>query len=310
MSVVLITGENAYLRRQELGRRIADFKADHGDLSVQRMEAEDLTANQLAEATSGGSLFAPTVLTIVDGASGNKALHELIIERAKAKDPDSTLILHEPSIDKRQTFYKDLKKSAEVIEYKNLEPYQLSKWLVDEAKERGGELSQGDASYLIDRCGNDQWRLSNELDKLVAYEPKISRQAIDELVQLAPKDNIFQLLDQATQGNSKQAIATYRALRNARLETGYIMSMLAWQINNIAVVGSSKMSDPDQIARSAGISPYVAKKLTGVTRNLSKQRLRELVELTLNADLELKNGAEPDDCLEQYLLRVGVLTTS
>lgn len=307
--VVVITGENAYLRRQELHRRMSEFAKQNGELSVQRFDAADLTPDQLAEATQGGSLFAPTVLTVIDGASGNKVLHDLIQKLAEAKSDDSTVILHEPSIDKRQVFYKDLKKTAEIIDCKNLDVYQLAKWLSEQATKRGGELSSTAANYLVERAGVDQWRLSNELDKLIAYEPNISKTSIDELVQPEPRETIFQLLDQATSGNAKQAVMTYRALRLARLETGYIMSMLAWQINNIAVVVSAGDKDPDSIARAAGMSPYVASKLKTATRSMNKRSLRELVDLTLKTDVELKNGAEPDDCLEEFLLRVSLITS-
>ena len=46
----------------------------------------------------------------------------------------------------------------------------------------GGTLGMPEARFLLARAGHDQWRLANELQKIIANQPEPSRETIEQLV--------------------------------------------------------------------------------------------------------------------------------
>ena len=56
-------------------------------------------------------------------------------------------------------------------------------------------IAPADAKYLIDVVGENQWTLSNEIDKLASYSSQVTRATIDELAVPGLENNTFILPD-------------------------------------------------------------------------------------------------------------------
>src|SRR5207302_5372047 len=103
-------------------------------------------------------------------------------------------------------------------------------WLSETAKARNATLNPSDASYLVERVGLNQQLLANELDKLLLYNPQITRSSIDQLTDPTPQSTVFQLLEAAFAGRTKQALDLYAEQRGLKVEPQQIIAMLAWQL--------------------------------------------------------------------------------
>jgi DNA polymerase-3 subunit delta len=181
----------------------------------------------------------------------------------------------------------------------------LARYLADYAKQQGGSLSSGDARLLIDRVGLNQLILQHEVDKLVSYDPKISRASIELLTDRTPQSSIFELLDAAFAGNVKRAMSLYGEQRTARVEPQQILAMLIWQLHILAVVKTAGPRSADTIAKEAKISPFTVRKSVDLARRLSLTQLKTRVSDLLKIDLDLKSKSmNADEALQLYLLRL------
>ncbi len=303
--IVTITGENQYQAKQQLLELVEQFKDENSELGVNTFDGIETTKEQLSEAVMSVSLLSPVSLTVVYLASANKDLSTYIIENLETVPEDNTLVLYETDIDKRGTFYKTIKKQTDFHDHKKLDGFDLINWVVDYAQSQNGEIDRAAASFLADRVGQDQYRLSSEIDKLVNYSNKITKSDIEELVEPEPKETIFQLLDFATSGQSKKAVKTYRGLRSQRIEPHYVIAMIGWQLSNLLLVSASEQTNPNAIAKEVGLSPFVVKKAQSVLRRMSKADLRRILILTVDADMQIKSSAvDADGVVEQLILRV------
>jgi len=177
--------------------------------------------------------------------------------------------------------------------------------LVDYAKEQGGNLSAGDARLLIDRVGQNQLTLQHEIDKLVAYGPKITKESIELLTERTPQSSIFELLDAAFAGNAKRAMALYDEQRALRVEPQQIIAMTVWQLHVLAVVKTAGNRTPDEIARASKISPFTVRKTQGLARQISLVQLKKLVSDLREFDIRLKSeGLDADEVTRYYLLNL------
>lgn len=297
----MLTGENQFGIRQALRAVAADFVAAHGEHGVERTDGETLDLASLPSLLQGGSLFAPNRLVILSNPAKNKVLWECLAEQTV---PDSTtLIVVEPAPDKRTKTYKSLKDSADFREFTTPSDVELIKWLQSVAAEYAASISPKDAQYLIERAGRDQWRLAGEVQKLASLDPAITRQTIDQLVEPEPQGSAFALLDAALAGDARQVIFLVDQLKTQ--EDPYkLFGLIASQVHTLAVVASGP-ANPDQIAKEAGLHPFVVRKSMGLAKKLGKERIASIAADVALCDVQLKStGADPWDLVRLCLQKI------
>jgi DNA polymerase-3 subunit delta len=256
-------------------------------------------------------LLATRKLVVIKDLGSNKdAVGQ--VEQLFDDIPETTdAVVVEPRFDKRLNYYKFLKKHADFQDFPELDIPGLARWLSDTAKQSGGSLSLADARYLVERVGTNQQLLSNELEKLLLYDPQINRGTIDLLTDPAPQSTVFQLLEAAFAGDKRRALRLYADQRAQNVEPQQIIAMLAWQLHVLAVIKTAGQRPADAIAKEAGINPFVVKKSQGAARDLSPASLKKLVTDLLKIDIAIKRtSSDPDEALRHYLLSMALLKTA
>ena len=303
--IVTLTGENGFALQQELRRLKGSFTTEHDPIGLEQLDGEEVHFERIQEAVTSLPFLANKKMVVLRTPSANKQF----VEQAEAllsMLPETTdLVLVEPKPDKRTAYYKFLKKSTDFKEFKNLDPAGLSSWLVEQAKTQGGSLSSADARYLIERVGTNQQLLFSELEKLLIANPNVTRKTIDELTEPTPQSTIFQLLDTAFAGRTKQALQIYAEQRAQKVEPQQIVAMLSWQLHILAIVKAAGKRSPEQIASDAKLSPYVVKKSAVIASKLTLAELKALVKGLLDIDVSSKTKTyDLDTALQNYILRL------
>lgn len=289
--------------RRELQRRTAQFLAEAGDMALERLDAEEVTFERLQEALTSLPFLSSKKLVVIRSGSSNKPFAEQAPELLSNLAETTDVIIVEPKLDKRSSYYKYLKSNTDFQEFAELDAAGLGRWLSATAKEQGGTLSQADATFLVQRVGHNQQLLANELEKLLLASPAITRQTIEQLTDVTPQSTVFELLDAAFSGNTKRALQLYAEQRALRVEPQQIAAMLTWQLHVLALIKTAGQRSPETIAAEAKISPYVVKKSMTIARKLTLTELKRLVADLAEIDSRSKRGTfNIDDALQQYLL--------
>lgn len=298
-----LTGENDFGLRTELDKLVVAFLAEHGEMTLERLDGEDASFEKMQEALQSLPFLAARKMVVLRGPSANKQFVENA-ERLLTELPETTdVILVEPKLDKRSSYYKFLKKTKDFREFVPLDANGLARWLVQRAKDQGGSLNSADANFLVDRIGANQHLLSNELEKLLLYDLKITQQTIGLLTEPTPQSKIFDLLDAAFAGRRRRAMELYEEQRALKVEALAIIAMLAWQLHILALIKAAGQRTPDQIARDAKINPFVVRKSSAIARKLTLSELKTLVADLLEIDIRLKHEPiDPNEALRNYLL--------
>lgn len=301
---ITLTGENDFLRKAELDKLAAEFVAEHGDMAVERFDGDESDAARMRGSLASLPFLSARKLVVLNQPGKQKVFAEDIQNILKEAAETTDLIIIEPKLDKRTSYYKALKKMTDFREFGELDASGLARWVVQYAKEQGGAISSADAQFLVERIGANQQMLRQELDKLLVFEPKISRPNIELLTEPMPQSTVFELLDAAFSGNTRRAIELYREQRALKVEPQAIIAMLAWQLHMLALVKAAGSRPPEQIAKEAKLKPFTVKKTQSLARNLSSINLKKMIQDLLALDLKLKTTAtNPDEVLEFYLLK-------
>lgn len=305
--IVCLTGPNSFQLSQEVQKRIQKFTAEHGDLSLQRIDGEVAELPQIQESLMALPFLTSKKMVLMRAPGSNK----LFVERVEillAQIPDTTdVIIVEPKIDKRSAYYKFLKKNTEFMECSELDGNGLAAWLVRITKDRAGHISSNDARYLIERVGPNQQMLSMDLEKLLLHNVQVTRKTIDMLTDPTPQSTIFQLLEAAFANDAKRALALYQEQRALKVEAPQIIAMLAWQLHIITIIKAADNRSSAEIAKAAKLSPFVVQKSAAIARYLSLAQLKQLITELLDIDLKSKrSNLDMDEALQNYLLKLAI----
>ncbi|HJP96809.1 MAG TPA: DNA polymerase III subunit delta [Candidatus Saccharimonadales bacterium] len=299
------TGANDFARTQALQSRAAAFAQEHGDFAVERLDGESASAEQMRASVESLPFLTPRKLVILREPGKQKAFAEQIGDVLKVVSDSTDVIIVEPKLDKRLSYYKTLKKDTQFQEFSPLDAPGLSRWAAEYAKQKGGSLSTADAKLIVDRMGINQQAMQLELDKLLAYNPAITKQTIELLTDRLPQSTVFELLDAAFAGNLAKTMQLYKEQRELKVEPQAIIAMLAWQLHILAVVKTAGTKPADEVARAAKLNPFVVRKTQTLARKITLPQLKQLVAELLKLDVRLKRTTtDADDAVQLYLIKL------
>jgi DNA polymerase-3 subunit delta len=300
--ITTLTGVNSFELQKRLHEFVDDFVKEYGDLAVERIDGEEATYEQLQAAVESLPFLVEKKLVIIHSLGANKQASARLDQLLDKVSDTADVIFVEPKPDKRGVYYKMLKKRTDLQEFKELEEQGLSRWITEEAKAKGGQISSNDARYLVQRAGLNQQLLENELTKLVAYDPKITKTTIDLLTEPSPEGTIFNLLDAAFAGDKKRVLNLYKSQRAQKVEPQAMLAMLVWQLYPVTLMQAAGGRSIDEIAVDTRLNPFVLRKSKTIADRISREELGSL--LGLLTDLDKRFKSEPIDADEalQYIL--------
>ncbi len=301
--ITTLTGENSFAWAKILREQVDKFVAEFGDLALQRIDGEEAEFASISEALSSLPFLSNKKLVVLRSPSKNKDFQERVEQVLADVGETTDVIIIEPKLDKRLSYYKFLKSKTDFKEFNEMDINGLSTWLSARAKQLGGSISPSDARYLAERVGLNQQMLGNEIEKLVLHNPAVTRQTVDLLTDETPQSTIFQLLESAFSGNSRKALKLYQEQRTLKVEPQQIVAMIAWQLHVLAIIKYAGDRSIDEVARDSKINPYVLRKSQAIADELSLAQLQALIEQLLAIDNKSKSTSiDIDEALKNYLL--------
>lgn len=303
--VEVITGENDFARLSYIDSLIKDFVKTNGEFALEKFDASQVEFSKLIEAVSTIPFLAKERMVIVHDLSANKLALDNIEQLIDSVSDENHLIIIERKFDKRLSLYKTLKKRTKIHEFGQLDERSLAKWLVEEAKLRGGLLKTNDADIIVRLVGTNQQLASNDLDKLIAYNSEITSETIELLVEPMPQELVFDLIDAAFNGDKAKALKLYARQRKQQVEPQAIMGLIIWQLNTLAVVKFNASEGESFIAREFGMKPYTVSKNMKLATRLSAAQVKDMLAKTLRLDVRLKSESiDADDAVQNFLLSI------
>ncbi len=297
--IVVLTGPNDYMRNFALKQLKADFLSTNDEFSLEVIDASETDMGRVVDSVASVPFLSDRRMVVLTNISVAKSLADDIDKIINATSDTTDLIIDESKFDKRLSLYKTLKRKAEFREFNEFDERQLANWLVAEAKQRQATISLVDARYLISRIGSNQLMLDSELEKLINYNPSITKESINLLVYPTPSSSIFDLLEAVFTGNKRRAIELYEDQRRQLVEPKEIMGMIIWQLHILAII---KFNPGTDVASKAKLNPYVVKKSTSLSSRLSELDVRQFISRAANLDYKLKSSAiDADDAIQHFV---------
>jgi len=305
--ITLLMGDNGWAIKQALDKLRREFIKNHGTNGLEQIEAGDLDPNQLASLLQNSTLFSVERMVILRDVDDNKAIVEALPGYLENLAETVHLVIIAAKPDKRTRWYRQSSRIGSVKLFDELNEPALNRWAITRAKELGVQLQPEAARLLISRIGLNQWQVDSELAKLAAYDLNITKRTIELLVEPSPRDSVFDLLDTVVKGQTGRAHEIYDQLRLKDIDAHQFIGMLSWQIHNLLIVKANTKTSPGRLASQAGLAPFVINKTRNLASGLSLVQIKNLIKLTIRADLDIKQTrADVDQRVKLLIDQIGL----
>ena len=303
--VHLVLGEDDFLAERATKAIVA--AAGEG-VEVTTLRAGDVSEGEIAMATSP-SLFAEDRVVVVKHAElAGKEPTEILLKACVDPAPGITLIIEHTGGGRQKAMVKKFAKVAEVHKADALKDNERRSWLMEEFRSHGVRPTPDVAAAVLESVGSDLRELASAVSQLVSdTEGELTVESVRAYYVGVAEVAGFDIADQAVAGRADRALASTRRALQLGTSPVSIAAALARKVGDIAKLHGVR-GNPDQLARTVGMHPYVAKKTMQVARQWSGDAVSHAVIIVADLDAEVKGqGGDPQFALENAVRRIAEL---
>ncbi|MBE7060396.1 MAG: DNA polymerase III subunit delta [Ruminococcaceae bacterium] len=308
----LFTGDEIFNKEFYISRFKAAFKdVPMAEFNVCTLDGSELSEDALIGAVESYPVMADNKLVIIKNSGIFKTAaydKEVWTELFKNPPDYAAIIFDEAETDGRNALLKKFNENGLAVTFDYLDSATMADWIAGYLSKRGFTVRRDAVNELMSRAGVSMADVHNEMEKLVDYCAGRGEITADDVRSVVPRslnDRIFDMIDGITAGNRDTAFAILADLKQLREEPAKIVPLLG---NNITGILKAKIllgGESTNLAADLGVAPFIAKKYAAQSKRLSKERLKNMLSLCLEADKAIKlDGKDKWVVLETLMTRL------
>jgi DNA polymerase III subunit delta len=219
-------------------RALAESQPGAG-ASVEVLEGEAATPGGVAAALAAMTLMAGRRVIVVEGVERwrEKDVEEQLMDALAHMPPDTTLALfarEEGRVSAPDLVHAAVKRAGgQVVAQMTLRPWELPKWVRDQAGRLGLSLDAAAAKALVGQVGERQQRLLRELEKLALEgATRVGAEDIEERAAHSSEWRAYALADALVARDGRGATLSYLRLRGQGERVSGLLYLMATRLRD------------------------------------------------------------------------------
>jgi len=311
--IFFLYGADTYRAHQKLQEIIQRFgEVQRSAINLRYLDGKTVTYPDFLRELSHVGMFREKKLLVLTDFSLNRAFQESLKQHVKewVRSPHTIVFYKEGDTSQKDPFFKFLKTHARSQEFQALEGPRLKNWIKREYMQYGVRVKPEIIDLLIQRVGNDLWRLSHEIKKVVSYalpKAEISEKDVTTLVAPVFEPDIFKTIDLIAQKKRRSALViVHEHLINGSSPL-YLLGMIHFQFRNILAVKHliEKGASYTEIIQKSKLHPFVVRKSVSLSKKFQVEELKKIYQKIFQADLDIKTGkVDPETALNLLIAEI------
>lgn len=321
----LVLGTEKFLQdqvREEILKKIQVDSKD--DLNFLSFDMENASLDEVVAEAETLPFFGEQRLVFVEnpyfltGEKVNNGIEQntdLLVDYLKAPLESTVLVFFAPyeKLDERKKVTKQLKKTAIVIDVKQLNEKEVRQYLTNTLNNSEIEMDRYAIDLFLRLTDLDLSKLMRELQKLMLFaqdQKKITTKEVEQLVPKTLEHNLFDMTQYVLTGNTEQALRLYEDLVLQGEETIKINAILLAQLRLLLQtkflikIGYQQAN----IAETLKVHPYRVKLAMQEVRRFDEGLLIRLFDRLVELDYQIKTGQiDKELSFQLFVLQAGQL---
>jgi DNA polymerase-3 subunit delta len=310
--IIFLYGPDTYRSKQKLNEIIEHYKKIHqSGLNLKFFDEENLNFQSLKDTLFSTPIFKEKKLLVLKNIFSNQNFKENFLKEKERfiNSEDIFLIYEKKEISKDDPLFQFLKKNSKFQEFNLLDNQKLKNWIKEELEKKDAQISPKALEKLIEYVGNNLWRVSNEIKKLVSYKKGeiIQEKDIELLVKPKIETDIFKTINAIAEKKKDKALI----LLHQHLEKGdsplYLLFMINFQFRYLLIVKEmiEKNIPYYIILNQIKLPSFVVRKILEQSKKFTLQQLKKIYQKIFQKDLQIKTGKiEPETALDILIAEI------
>lgn len=314
-AIYVLHGDEDFLKRQTLGvlRRLV-LGEDEQSFGLSMYGGDKAAFAAVRDELETLPFLAPRRLVVIEDADSFVSRNRAALEKYTAAPvAAATLVLLVNAWPSNTRLYKLIDSSA-TIACKAPPAYKLPAWCVHWASScHGKQLTAQAAELLVELIGPEMGQLDRELEKLAVYvgeHKRIDEADVDKLVGRSRGENLWKIFEAIGAGRPREALGILGRLLEEGEAPLRILGAFSMQLRRLSQVARlARQGVPlDAAMAEAGVAPFARQGAEQQLRHLGRQRVDQLYEWLLQADLDLKGSSQLPErtILERLVIRLAL----
>jgi len=285
--LILVHGKDTYTAKKKVEELLEETKPEVFDF----FDTPNFSFSSLKDILNSASLFNNKKTILLRDVFLKISFRQEFLEKAKTfKDTDDLVVFFETrQVPMKEDLVSFFKKNGQVFAFEPLKPSEVDVWARKKIEERGCSIDNQALFALTKAVGNDLWRMSLEIQKLVAFEfknKKIKKYSVELLVKQDINSHIFKTIEAIANKDREVALELlYNHLENGD-NPSYILAMIAYQFRNLIIVKDLS----DTAVLKGKMHPFVISKSRQLSQKFTKERLEKIYSKIFKIDFAIKQG--------------------
>jgi DNA polymerase-3 subunit delta len=310
--IIFLYGPDTYRSKQKLNEIIEHYKKIHqSGLNLKFFDEENLNFQSLKDTLFSTPIFKEKKLLVLKNIFSNQNFKENFLKEKERfiNSEDIFLIYEKKEISKDDPLFQFLKKNSKFQEFNLLDNQKLKNWIKEELEKKDAQISPKALEKLIEYVGNNLWRVSNEIKKLVSYKKGeiIQEKDIELLVKPKIETDIFKTINAIAEKKKDKALI----FLHQHLEKGdsplYLLFMINFQFRYLLIVKEmiEKNIPYYIILNQIKLPSFVVRKILEQSKKFTLQQLKKIYQKIFQKDLQIKTGKiEPETALDILIAEI------
>jgi DNA polymerase-3 subunit delta len=281
------------------------------DMNTARLEARTMTEDDLNNAVNAMPFLAKQRLVLLANPStrySSPQTRKKFFDFIEKTPPTAKLVIYEnvdiktyrdksrqEKEDEKHWLVKWMKKSGLKLERFALPAqWEMTGWIIENAKEQGGVIEQAAAAKLAEMVGADTRQAAQEVTKLLTYANWARPVKVEDVEAVSistAEPDIFAMVDALAAGNSKAA----QRMLHGLLENQDAFSLWGMVIRQFRLLLLAREvieahGGQREVEQALGVHAFVAEKVFGQAKRFTLPALENIYHKLLEIDEAAKTG--------------------
>jgi DNA polymerase-3 subunit delta len=323
-NVVLLYGNDDFaMRRRERAFESAFSDETSASMNTRRLEARTMSEDDLNNAVNAMPFLAEQRLVFLSDPSArysNPQSRRKFCEFLEKVPPTARLVIIEnvelknyrdkarqEKEDEKHWLVKWIKKAGLGLERYGLPAqWEMTGWIIRQAKEQGGQMDPAAAARLAEMVGPDTRQAAQEISKLLAYVNwgrPIKLEDVQAASIVTAEADLFAMVDALAQGNARAAQRSlHTLLENHDAFSLWPMVIRQFRLLLLARETMDRGGGVPDVQQSLGVQEFVARKVFDQARRFRMSTLDSIYHRLLEIDEAAKTGRMPLDVSMEMLV--------
>lgn len=306
----LLYGEESYLKRTYKNKLLKALIQPGDTMNFASYEGKDVEEEipRIIDLAETLPFFAERRVIFIEDTGLFKSGGADLADYIKDMSGTTVFIFTESEVDKRSKLYKAVKDKGRAVELKRQDERTVEAWVLGILGREGKKITRSTYELFLDMTGMDMENIEKELEKLICYtagRDVVTADDVRAVCTVRIANRIFDMVEAVAAKDRKRALGLYYDLLALKEPPMRILFLIARQFNLLLQVKSMQRAgfSKADIAKEAGLHPYVAGKYMAQTGRFSAESLKAALKDCVSAEEDVKTG-RLDDRLSVELLIV------